>query len=276
MARQYVTVKAGTLKHATSHVRTEMGTEEELSQLGRSYLKRPLNPIICRPPDSNKFLEVGEGNRRLAGIMLEAGPNADVPVCITDEAVDESVMLEIIMESAIHTRGLSPYEEYLGASQWMERNPGATAEQLGKRIGRQPAMMSRILSLGRCLPAVKEEAASGLLGVTEWYEFSKCTEKLQNELLENRHSGVISSRDELAQAVRKGRGGSNTTVKLSKVKIAMPQGATVVITGKELSMAGLVELLTETLKEARKAAPQYDVKEFQSMMKDKAKAGDWL
>jgi hypothetical protein len=35
----------------------------------------------------------------------------------------------------------------------------------------------------------------------------------------------------------------------------------------------VVELLTETLKEARKAAEQYDVKTFQSMMRDKAKAG---
>jgi type IV secretory pathway TraG/TraD family ATPase VirD4 len=37
-----------------------------------------------------------------------------------------------MLESAIHTRGLSAYEEYLGASKWMEQNPGATADQLGK------------------------------------------------------------------------------------------------------------------------------------------------
>jgi hypothetical protein len=57
------------------------------------------------------------------------------------------------------------------------------------------------------------------------------------------------------------------------VKIAMPQGASVVISGNELSMTDVVELLVETLKEARKAAEQYDVKTFQSMMRDKAKAG---
>ena len=52
----------------------------------------------------------------------------------------------------------------------------------------------------------------------------------------------------------------------------MPQ-ATVVISGKELSMAEVVDLLAETLKEARKAADQFDVKTWQSMMKDRAKAG---
>ena len=180
-----------------------MGTEEELRQLGRSYLNRPLHPIICRPD-----LEVLDGNRRLAGVLLEGGPDAEVPVCITDEPVDESVKLEIMMESAIHTRGLSAYEEYLGASQWMERNPGATAEQLGERIGRKPAMMSRILSLCRCVPAMKEAAASGLIGVTEWNEFSKCSEQQQGELLAARLSGQVSSRDQLAQAARKGRSGN--------------------------------------------------------------------
>ena len=57
------------------------------------------------------------------------------------------------------------------------------------------------------------------------------------------------------------------------MKIAMPRGATVVISGNELSMAEVVELLSETLKEARKAADQYDVNTFVRMMRDKAKAG---
>ena len=60
-------------------------------------------------------------------------------------------------------------------------------------------------------------------------------------------------------------------MKLSRVKIAMPQ-ATVVISGKELSMAEVVDLLADTLKEARRAADQFDVKTWQSMMKDKAKS----
>lgn len=270
MARKHGIVKAGKIKHTAGYIRDNMGTEEELRQLGRSYLHRPLNPIICRM--DREVLEVLDGNRRLEGVLLVAGPDAELPVCTTDEPVDEIAKLEIMMESAIHTRGLSAYEEYFGASQWMALNPGATAEGLGERIGRKPAMMSRILSLGRCIPAVKEAAKAGLLGVTEWNEFSKCSEQQQQELLAARLSGQVSSRDELTRAARKGRSGSAPAVKLSRVKIAMPQGATVVISGKELTMAGVVELLTETLKEARKAAEQYDVKTWQSMMKDKAKA----
>ncbi len=51
----------------------------------------------------------------------------------------------------------------------------------------------------------------------------------------------------------------------------MPQGASVVISGNDLSMSDVVELLAETLKEARKAAEQYDVKTWQAMMRDKAR-----
>jgi hypothetical protein len=59
---------------------------------------------------------------------------------------------------------------------------------------------------------------------------------------------------------------------MSRVKIAMPNNVSVVLNGNDLSMAAVVDLLGETLKEARKAADQYDVKTFQSMMRDKAKA----
>jgi hypothetical protein len=71
------------------------GPREELRQLGRSYLRRPLYPIICRPD-----LEVAEGNRRLRGVLLEAGPEAEVPICITSEPMSEAVKIEIEMSTA--------------------------------------------------------------------------------------------------------------------------------------------------------------------------------
>ena len=268
MARKYGSVKAGKLKHTANHIREAMGTEEELRALGTSYLHRPLHPIICLPD-----LEIMDGNRRLAGVLLFAGPDADVPVCITDEPIDESALLEIQMESAIHTRGLTPYEEYLGASQWMERNSGATAEQLGARIGRKPAMMSRILSLSRCIAAVKEAAASGSLGITEWNEFSKCSEQRQHELLAEWQSGRIASRDELARVVKKSRSGSKPAVKVSRVNFVLPSsGVRVVVSGVGQSLDDLHESLSESLREVRKARDQaMDIRAFQAVMASKNK-----
>src|SRR5437588_587659 len=101
MARQYRNEKACNLKHTKNHLRKDLGSEEELRQLGRSYLNNPWYPLICRPD-----LEVVEGNRRLAGLLLEHGPDAEVPICITDEVVSEAVKVEIQIESSIHQRGL--------------------------------------------------------------------------------------------------------------------------------------------------------------------------
>jgi ParB-like chromosome segregation protein Spo0J len=245
-----------------------MGSEDELRALGASFVNRPVNPIICLSD-----LEVVDGNRRLAGVLLVAGPEAEVPVCITDEQVDESAKLEIMIASAAHTRGLSAYEEYLGASQWMERNPGATAEQLGERIGRKPAMMSRLLSLSRCVAAVKEAAASELLGVTEWYELSKCPEQQQQELLAARLSGQVSSRDQLAQAARKSRSKSVPSVKLTRVNFVLPaSGVRIVVSGAGQSLDDLHESLSESLREVRKARDQaMDIRAFQAVMASKNK-----
>jgi ParB-like chromosome segregation protein Spo0J len=269
MARRYGTMKAGKLKKTINHIREGLGSDEELRQLGRSFLQRPIHPIICRDD-----FEVVDGNRRLAGVLLEAGPDADVPVCITDESLDESAKLEIMMASAIHTRGLSAYEEYLGASQWMERNPRATAEQLGERIGRKPAMMSRILSLGRCAAAVRDAAASGLLGVTEWNALSTCPEEKQLELLADRLTGKISNRDQLAHAskgVRRGNG--KPLVKLTRIKCTLPSsGVSIVASGPGLSLDDLIDSLSEAQKAAKKSRDNGgDIKSFQSLMAAKSK-----
>ena len=268
MARKYGTMKAGKLKKTINHIREDVGTDEELRQLGRSFIQRPVNPIICRDD-----FEVVDGNRRLAGVLLEAGPDADVPVCITDEPLDESARIEIMMASAIHTRGLSAHEEYLGASQWLVRNPGATAEQLGERIGRKPAMMSRILSLGRCASAVRDAAASGLLGVTEWNALSTCPEEKQLELLADRLSGKIGNRDQLAQASKGVRRGDKPAVKLTRVNFVLPSsGVRIVVSGAGQSLDDLHESLSESVREVRKARDQgQDIKSFQAFMVAKSK-----
>ena len=267
MARKYGIVKVGKLKHTANYIRKDMGTEDELRQLARSFLNRPLNPIICLPD-----LEIGDGNRRAAGVLLLAGPDAEVPVCITDEPLDDSAKIEIMLESAIHTRGLSDYEEFNGADQWLERNKDSTAEELGKRIGRAPSSMSRLLSLRRCVPAVKEAAAAGSIGITEWHLLSTCNEQQQHEFLGARQSGQITSRDELARLVKKTRTGK-PEVKVSRVNFILPaSGVRILVSGAGQSLDDLFESLTESLREVRKARDQaMDIRAFQAVMASKNK-----
>jgi ParB/RepB/Spo0J family partition protein len=171
----------------------------------------------------------------------------------------------------LHRNELTGYQKWLLCADLMCGNPPWQMKDLAEQLHLDPSMVTRLLSPSRCIPAWQEALAAGKVGISDCYAASKLGEAEQSELLRLKLAGA--SRDAIEQAGRKSRNSKATEIKLSRVKIAMPQGATVVITGKELSIAGVVDLLTETLREARKAAEQYDVKTFQSMMRDKARKG---
>jgi ParB family chromosome partitioning protein len=149
---------------------------------------------------------------------------------------------------------------------------GCTAKQLARELNVSDSLVGDYLSLLTLPPEVQEQVNSGALHV------SKASLIAQQESDADRQRELAAlaknmARDGLAARLRQSRRDAQATpaVRLSRVKIAMPQGAMIVITGTDLGMSEVVELLAETLKEARKAAEQYDVKTFQSMMRDKAR-----
>ena len=159
----------------------------------------------------------------------------------------------------------------------MRAEPWKANEQLALDIARsQPqidaSMVVRLRSPGKCIKAVQEAFVAGRIGISDVYSMSKVDEKQQHELLAAKLNGA--SRDEIAQAARKPRCATSTEVRVSRVKIVLPGGAVVNVASDELDMSGVVDTLATTLKEARKAAEGgYDVKTWQRMMADKAKAG---
>jgi ParB-like chromosome segregation protein Spo0J len=164
---------------------------------------------------------------------------------------------------------LTDHRKWLLCEGLLADNPTWQLKDLAERLHLDQSMVTRLLSPSKCIPAWQEALAAGKVGISHCYAASKLDASDQEALLQMKLSGA--SRDAIERAGRKARNSKTSSVKLSRVKIAMPQGASVVVSGKELSMSDLVELLSDTLKEARKAAEQFDVKTFQSMMRDKAK-----
>lgn len=270
MRRQYTTGKAGDLKHAATHIRQSKGTDEDLVQLGRSYLARPLYPIIV-----SLALLILDGHRRHAAVLKVGGPEAEVPICITDEPWSEAVKLEIQLESAAHQRGLNPYEQFLGCSKWIELNPGAAAADLAQRLHLSPGHLAKVLSLSKCIPAVQEAAEAGRLSVSDWYAISRASDaKEQHELLAMKLAGL--SRDALErEGRRRKRSGSTETVRLARVKCPMPGGVTVSLAaqGDGVTLDEVEATLVALLKEVRKGKDQgLDSKTFSAVLRDKAKA----
>jgi ParB/RepB/Spo0J family partition protein len=235
--------------------------EKDLDHLGDDMLARGvLVPLLAKPDGT-----IIDGWRR----WLAAGRKGikELPVIITDKPEHE--IKGIQLATVFHRADLTGHEKWLACAELMGMNPGWQLKDLAEFLHLGAPAITKLLSPGKCSVAWQQALAAGRVGISDCYAASSLPEADQAALLALKMSGA--SRDEIVHAGRKSRSVSAPAVKLSRVKIAMPQ-ATVVISGKELSMAEVVDLLAETLKEARKAADQFDVKTWQSMMKDKAKS----
>lgn len=244
MTRQYTTKPAKLLKRTGNHVRLDLGDRSSLLPLGQSYLARPLHPIIS----DVSTLEIYDGNRRVAAVML-IDPDAELPVCLIDEPWNDSVKLEVQMESAAHTKGLSDFEQYLGCSGWLELNPGATAKQLATRIHLDEGVLSKILSLSKGIAEVKEAAKAGLIGYPKWHPICRRPAEEQAGLLAECLNGA--TRDELQEKTRR-NGNGTSPARLPKITIPLstklPAGiiiGTITVAARDIDLA-----TTETLLKA--------------------------
>jgi len=71
---------------------------------------------------------------------------------------------------------------------------------------------------------------------------------------------------------RRKRNGEQATVRVQRVKCALPSGITVVVSGEGVSLDESIEALTETIKEMKRARDLgYTAKTFAAAMKDKSK-----
>ena len=260
MARQYTTKPNRLLKRTGNHVRTGLGGEEELRQLGHSFLARPIHPIVV-----TTGLEICDGNRRHAGVML-VNPDAEVPICITDEAISPATLLEIQMESDAHTRSLGDYEQYTGCAEWLALNPNATAKDLAGRIHRDEAVVSKLLSLSRCADAVKDAAKAGRIGYTVWHQLSKLPPADQIAAL-----AESATREQLQRRRRNGNGRA-ATVKVNRIPVLLTSGIAVTFQAEGLTLATALDAIADLKQELKEALDfDHDARTFAVLMKKRAR-----
>jgi ParB/RepB/Spo0J family partition protein len=237
--------------------------EPELRLMGGSLREKQLQPLLARPDGT-----IIAGERRYRAAMLVG--LASLQVIVTDEPLTEAEVRAIQLTENIHRADLTGYEKWQACRELMELNPDWQGKDLAEHLHLDPSMVTRLMSPSQCVQAVQDALRDGKIGISVCYTISKLPPEEQPGLLALKLSGA--SRDELESHGRKKRAADKPAVRMSRVKIAMPEGMSMVISGNDLSMSEVVELLTETLKEARKAAEVYDVKTFQNMMRDQAKA----
>ncbi len=237
--------------------------ESSLRSLGESLKIRQNDPVQAQ---SDGTLIDGERRWRAAQLVeLEA-----LDAIITDVALTQSEINLVRLTSFFHREDLSAFEKWSACVQLFVLNPHWSVKDLAAHLHIDPSMVTRLLSPSNCSPEWQEALRDNKVGISDMYAASKVPPSEQTELLAMKLAGA--SRDTLERAGRKVREDLSDGVKLSRIKIVMPEGATVILIASALGMAGAVDLLSQALKEARKAADQYDVKTFQSMMKDKARS----
>jgi hypothetical protein len=263
MPRTYTTKPARLLRRPAKYARIDLGSEEELRQLGRSYLARPLNPIIV-----NLDLYILEGNRRHAAVM-QIDPDAEVPVCITGEAPDASAQLEIQVESAAHTRGLNDFEEFLAIDGWLALNPDATAKLFAQRVHRDEAIVSKIHSLKRCIDPVKDAARAGRIGYSKWHQIALMPQEEQAAALAACLNGA--TRDQLQQRRRNGNRRA-ATVKAGSIPVVLESGIAVTFKGEGLTLAQVLDALAEVKQQVKEAIDfDHDARTFSVLQKKRAR-----
>jgi ParB family chromosome partitioning protein len=237
---------------------------ESMKEIGQQV------PIIGYTEPSLGRFAVTDGGCRVVG-----GGMVGIAELLALDLGKEPTRVELLMAQAAidyHKQHLKTMDR---ARLWQSniKERGCTARQLAKELGVSDSLVGDYLSLLTLPPDVQEQLNSGKLHMSKGCVIAQ----MESDADRQRELAALApdlSRKALAAKVGKKAAGNGqaATVTTMRVRIAMP-GAMIVLTGKELGMAEVVELLSQTLKEARKAAEQYDVKTFQSMMKDKAKAG---
>lgn len=239
--------------------------EAELRQLGESLRVKQLQPVLARPDGS-----LIAGERRLRAATL-AGLS-DLQVIITDEPLTDTQVKVLQLTENLHRADLKDAEKWRACQELLGLNPGWTNKDLAAHLKLGESTVTKYLAPSRCVPEVQAALEAGRVGITAAYEISRVPAEQQSELLRLKLTGT--SRDGLAEHVRKQKRESATQVRVKRIACPLPSGVSVVASGEELSLDDLIEALGEAQKEAKKAREQgLDAKTFSAVMRDKAKAG---
>ena len=244
--------------------------EKELRQLGESLKVRQLQPLVCLPDGT-----IIAGERRYRAALLVG--MTELEVKIIDDPVTEAECKRLQFTENMLRQDLTGYEQFRGCVELLRINPGWTQKDLAERLHVDPSMVMRLLSPSKCIESVRAALAEGRIGISDCYAISRLSDPEQEAALAMKLNGA--SRDELASHARRQKSRSTSqnngpAVKMARVKIPLAGGGSLALSGKELGLDEVIEVLGTAQKEARKARDQnLDVKTFSAVMRDRAKNG---
>jgi hypothetical protein len=134
-------------------------------------------------------------------------------------------------------------------------------------------MICRILSPSKGCAEVQDALKQGLIRLSDCYAITKVkSSERQRELLAKKLAGM--GRDALEEEGRRVRARSTPAVKVSRAKLILSSGISIVVSGAAICLETVIEALSDAAKQARKAREDdQDIKAFALILKNKAKNG---
>jgi ParB family chromosome partitioning protein len=244
-------------------------SEELLRQLGESLRERQLACVgVRKHPDKPERYVAVWGFRRIRAALLVKLPSLQARV--VEDGLTESQITIIQLTENLLRADLTGYEKWRAAAGILEQEPGLSQKDLATRLRLDPGMVTRLLSPGKCVLAVREALKSGRVTLADCYAISRAgSDGQQDELLAAKLDGASAA--EVTHRVRKAKRGT-PAVKVCRLRCPLPSGAVV-----QVSLAGeggideALEAVQDWMKEARKASEQgLDARTFERVCRDKA------
>jgi ParB/RepB/Spo0J family partition protein len=211
------------------------------------------------------------GHRRLKAAI--AAGLREVPTVVLHKDMTEGEYVTLQMLENVQRADLSPYDLWQGCVRLLETNPGWQLKDCAKALAMEPSNVTRMLSPSKAIPAAVEALRLGQIGLGTVYAITRGgSPEEQERLLKLALAGC--GRDALEKETKKSRVVAAPAVRLSRVAISVAGGARVVVSGAELDLESLIANLQSALDGARRAAKEnLDIRTFEKVAKDKAKAG---
>ena len=230
---------------AKSNVRKACG-KKDLERLGQSLKVRQIQPVVCQPDGT-----LLAGERRWRAAMLVG--LTELEAIVTDEPLTDIEIKVMQRTENIHRADLSGFEKWEACCELLELNPGWQAKDLAEHLWLDASMVTRLLSPSKCILAVQEAFAKGLLGISDCYAISKAGEAEQAELLTLKLRGA--SRDQIEQYRRRHWNGSIREVVVARDRRSAA-GVNLQIRGVVDSLDDAIGWLDEILATAKEAKSQ--------------------
>jgi ParB/RepB/Spo0J family partition protein len=212
------------------------------------------------------------GHRRVKAALLVGLET--LTARIYEEAPTESEINLIQLAENIHRVDLPVYDKYMSCGDLLRLNPGWQLKDLAERLHLDATSVTRIMSVGKCIPPVVEALREGRINAAQQYAISKALdEAAQAEALMLALNG--HSREKLDSVIRKARTVRETPEEsVGRCRLPLKSGTCITVAGSGLTLEAVSEALAQVLDSVKKAIKEgLDIKTAARVFADRAKAG---